>query len=138
MFNFSANHLAAGISVVRRILMCDRDTQRVYRLHDFSKAHHIRPDVVYCVAGKSTPPTNSISSSNRSDRTRNTAGLPLLLFLLTAREDRLCADASVSISPPPRRPALSPAACAFVRPDVETGAFGSVIPGQNAALLFRR
>jgi hypothetical protein len=56
MFNFSANHL---ILISRTeypsyavILMRDRDTQRVYRLYDFSKAQLIRPDVAYCVAGK--------------------------------------------------------------------------------------
>src|SRR5437764_14866788 len=32
--------------------MRDRDTQRVYRLYDFSKAQLIRPNVAYCVAGK--------------------------------------------------------------------------------------
>jgi hypothetical protein len=32
--------------------MQDRDTQRVYRLYDFTKAQLIRPNVVYCVAGK--------------------------------------------------------------------------------------
>ena len=32
--------------------MRDRDTQRVYRLYDFSKAHLIRPDVAYIIAGK--------------------------------------------------------------------------------------
>jgi hypothetical protein len=31
--------------------MQDRDTQRVYRLYDFSKAQLIRPNVAYCVAG---------------------------------------------------------------------------------------
>jgi hypothetical protein len=56
MFNFSANHL---VLVSRTeypshavFLMRDRDTQRVYRLYDFSKAQLIRPDVAYCVAGK--------------------------------------------------------------------------------------
>ena len=34
------------------ILLRDLDTQRVYRLHDFTKALLIRPDVAYCVAGK--------------------------------------------------------------------------------------
>ena len=29
-----------------------RNTQRVYRLHDFSQAQFIRPDVASCVAGK--------------------------------------------------------------------------------------
>jgi hypothetical protein len=32
--------------------MQDRDTQRVYRLYDFSKAQLIRHGVAYCVAGK--------------------------------------------------------------------------------------
>jgi len=32
--------------------MQDRDTQRVYRLYDSSKAQLIRPDVAYCMAGK--------------------------------------------------------------------------------------
>ena len=32
--------------------MQDRDTRRVYRLYDFSKAQLIRPNVAYCVAGK--------------------------------------------------------------------------------------
>ncbi|HEX8012562.1 MAG TPA: hypothetical protein VF814_16775 [Casimicrobiaceae bacterium] len=32
--------------------MRDRDTQRVYRLYDFSKAQLVRPGVAYCVAGK--------------------------------------------------------------------------------------
>jgi hypothetical protein len=56
VFNFSANHLFL-ISRTERpshavLLMQDRDTQRVYRLYDFSKAQLIRPDVAYCVAGK--------------------------------------------------------------------------------------
>jgi hypothetical protein len=56
MVNFSANHL---ILISRKeypsyavLLMQDRDTQRVYRLYDFSKAQLIQPDVAYCVAGK--------------------------------------------------------------------------------------
>ena len=32
--------------------MQDRDTQRVYRLYDFTKAQLIPPDMAYCVAGK--------------------------------------------------------------------------------------
>ena len=32
--------------------MQDRDTQRVYRLYDFTKAQLIQPGVAYCVAGK--------------------------------------------------------------------------------------
>ena len=49
MFNFSANYLL----LIKRteypsyavLLTRDRDTQRVYRLYDFSKAQLIRPDV---------------------------------------------------------------------------------------------
>jgi hypothetical protein len=56
MFNFSANHLFL-ISRTEHpsyavLLMHDRDTKRVYRLYDFSKAKLIWPDVAYCVAGK--------------------------------------------------------------------------------------
>ena len=56
MFNFSANHLlllsrteypSCAVSLLR-----DLDTQRVYRLHDFTKALLIRPQVAYCIAGK--------------------------------------------------------------------------------------
>ncbi len=56
MFNFSANHLflisRTEYPTYAVFLMQDRDTQRVYRLYDFSKALLIRPDVAYCVAGK--------------------------------------------------------------------------------------
>ena len=56
MFNFSANHLVlisrTEYPSYAVLLMRDRDTQRVYRLYDFSKAQLIRPDVAYCVAGK--------------------------------------------------------------------------------------
>jgi len=56
MFNFSANHLIllsrTEYPSCAVLLMQDCDTQRVYRLHDFSKARYIRPGVAYCVAGK--------------------------------------------------------------------------------------
>jgi hypothetical protein len=57
MFNFSANHLVlisrTEYPSYAVLLMLDRDTQRVYRLYDFSnKAQLIRPGVAYCVAGK--------------------------------------------------------------------------------------
>ena len=56
MFNFSANHLFL-LSRTERLtcavfLLRDLDTQRVYRLYDFSKALLIRPGQAYCVAGK--------------------------------------------------------------------------------------
>jgi len=56
MFNFSANHLFLlsrkeyrSCAVLR---LLDRDTQRVYRLHDFTKTHRLVPGQAYCVAGK--------------------------------------------------------------------------------------
>ena len=56
MFNFSANHLFLLSRTEYRscavFLMQDRDTQRVYRLYDFTKAHLISPDQAYCIAGK--------------------------------------------------------------------------------------
>ena len=56
MFNFSANHLFLLSRTEYRscavFLMQDRDTQRVYRLYDFTKALLIPPDLAYCIAGK--------------------------------------------------------------------------------------
>jgi hypothetical protein len=56
MFNFSANHLVlisrAEYPSHAVLLMRDRDTQRVYRLYDFSKAQLIQPNVAYIVTGK--------------------------------------------------------------------------------------
>jgi hypothetical protein len=56
MFNFSANHLFLLSRKEYRscavFLLVDRDTQRVYRLHDFSKTHQLVPGQAYCVAGK--------------------------------------------------------------------------------------
>ena len=56
MFNFSANHLFLLSRTEYRscavFLMQDRDTQRVYRLYDFTKAQLIPPGRAYCIAGK--------------------------------------------------------------------------------------
>lgn len=56
MFNFSANHLfllsRTEHPSYAAFLLEDRDTRRVYRLYDFTKAQLIRPGVAYCVAGK--------------------------------------------------------------------------------------
>ena len=56
MFNFSANHLLlisrTEYPSYAVLLMRDCDTQRVYRLYDFSKAQLIQPGVAYCAAGK--------------------------------------------------------------------------------------
>lgn len=56
MFNFSANHLLllsrTEYPSYAVFLLRDLDTQRVYRLYDFTKAQLIRPDMAHCVAGK--------------------------------------------------------------------------------------
>ena len=56
MFNFSANHLFLLSRTEYRscavFLMQDRDTQRVYRLYDFTKVLLIPPDMAHCIAGK--------------------------------------------------------------------------------------
>lgn len=56
MFNFSANHLSLLSRTECRscvvFLMKDLDTQRVYRLYDFTKAQIITPDQLWCVSGK--------------------------------------------------------------------------------------
>ena len=79
MFNFSANHLVL-ISRTEYpshalLLMRDRDTQRVYRLYDFSKAQLIQPNVAYIVAGKvnSADRLYLVIESVRPDTTRRRA-----------------------------------------------------------------
>jgi len=56
MFNFSANHLFLLSRMEYRncavFLVLDRDTQRVYRLLDFTKRLRLSSDRAYCVAGK--------------------------------------------------------------------------------------
>ena len=56
MFNFSANHLfllsRTEYPTYAVFLLRDRDTQRVYRLYDFTKTLLIQPKVAYCIAGK--------------------------------------------------------------------------------------
>jgi hypothetical protein len=56
MFNFSANHLfflsRTEYPSCAVFVMLDRDTQRVYRLFDFTKRLRLMPDRPYCVTGK--------------------------------------------------------------------------------------
>jgi hypothetical protein len=56
MFNFSANHLTLLSRMEYRscavFMVLDHSTHRVYRLHDFSKAHAMEPGSYYCVSGK--------------------------------------------------------------------------------------
>ena len=51
MFNFSANHLfllsRTDYPSYAVFLLRDLDTQRVYRLYDFTKAQLIQPNVAY-------------------------------------------------------------------------------------------
>ena len=53
MFNFSANHLfllsRTEYPSYAVFLLRDLDTQRVYRLYDFTKAQLIRLAVAYCL-----------------------------------------------------------------------------------------
>ena len=55
MFNFSANHLfllsRTEYAYCAVLVMLDRDTQRVYRLFDFTKRLRLKPDRPYCVTG---------------------------------------------------------------------------------------
>jgi hypothetical protein len=84
MFNFSANHLfllsRTEYPSCAVFLMQDRDTQRVYRLYDFSKAQLIRPGVAYCVAGKVNSADNLylVVESVRLDTKRRRASNILL------------------------------------------------------------
>ena len=56
MFNFSANHLfllsRTEYQKCAVFLLRDLDTQRIYRLYDFTKSLLLRPGVAYSVAGK--------------------------------------------------------------------------------------
>ena len=56
MFNFSANHLTLLSRTEYRscavFMVLDHSTRRVYRLHDFTKAHAMEPGSYYCVSGK--------------------------------------------------------------------------------------
>ena len=56
MFNFSANHLFLLSRTEYRscavFVLLDRDTQRVYRLFDFTRRLRLMPNRPYCVAGK--------------------------------------------------------------------------------------
>ena len=90
MFSFSANHLFLLSRKEYRscavLLLLDRDTQRVYRRHDFTKSHQFVPSQAYCVAGKvnSADKFYVVIESVRPDT--STPGPPQLLFPLTAQE----------------------------------------------------
>ena len=48
-----------GFRTCAVFLMQDRDTQRVYRLYDFTKALLIPPNMAHCIAARSTAPVDS-------------------------------------------------------------------------------
>jgi hypothetical protein len=56
MFNFSANHLTllsrTEYPSCAVFMALDHSTRRVYRLHDFTKAHAMELGSYYCVSGK--------------------------------------------------------------------------------------
>jgi hypothetical protein len=109
MFNFSANHLfllsRTEYPSCAVFLLQDGDTQRVYRLYDFTKAQLIRPNVAYCVAGKvnSADKLYLVIVSVRPDTKH--AGIPAFPFLLKAREGRLWANFTVVRTSSPLAPA---------------------------------
>jgi len=83
VFNFSANHLVlisrTEYPSYAVLLMQDRDTRRVYRLYDFSKAQLITPNLAYCVAGKvnSTDKLYLVIESVRLDTKRRRSSTEL-------------------------------------------------------------
>jgi len=78
MFNFSANHLFLLSRTEYRkcavFLLRDLDTQRVYRLYDFTKALLLRPGVAYSVAGKEWQASHSLPNGKDRIMRRKVAG----------------------------------------------------------------
>ena len=87
-------------------LMRDRDTQRVYRRYNFSKAQLIRPGVAYCVAGKvnSADELYLVIESVRLDT--KGSGFARLLFLLMARSAQPCVEWRIFLVLGLERPAM--------------------------------
>lgn len=56
MFNFSANHIAVVSSFnyqkCAMYVVRDLDTNRCYKVYDYSKSNNIIPGNVYCISGK--------------------------------------------------------------------------------------
>ena len=142
MFNFSANHLLllsrTEYPSYAVFLLRDLDTQRVYRLHDFTKAQLIRPNVAYCVAGKvnSADKLYLVIESVRPD-TKHPQCSPVPVPVDGAEGSPI--DSSTSLARPTRR---SPRACfpgvaAVVCAYIPIGASNGVETGGNAVILFR-
>jgi hypothetical protein len=103
--------------------MRDRDTQRVYRLYDFSNAQLIRPGVAYGVPGK-------VNSAGKL--------YPVIESVRLDRKPRRVSAAPVPADGAGGSTASSPVPIAPVCAGVQTGARSGVKTGRIAALLDRR
>lgn len=56
MFNFSANHIMVVSSLVYQkctvYIMKDLDTNRCYKVYDYSRTSNMAQGCVYCISGK--------------------------------------------------------------------------------------
>lgn len=56
MFNFSANHITVVSSLeyqrCKVYIIKDLDTNRSYKVYDYSKSTNLSPGNVYCISGK--------------------------------------------------------------------------------------
>jgi hypothetical protein len=68
------------------LLLLDRDTQRVYRLHGFTKSHDLMPGQAYCVVGKINSADKRYLVIESVGPTASTPGPPRFQIRLTARE----------------------------------------------------
>ena len=93
------------------ISLQDRDTQRVYRLCDFTKPSSSEPTVAYCVAGNvnSADRLYLVIDSVRPDTKH--AGRSTVPVLLTAREGRLSANPTLLPNSPRLAPRFSSRRC---------------------------
>jgi hypothetical protein len=143
MFNFSANRLFLLSRTEYRtcavFLLQDRDTQRVYRLYDFTRAQLILADKANCAAGKVNSADKLYLVIESAPRTPNTIAIPMPLLLLTAREGLVCLDTGCDQTRlrDPCAPSGAAAAHSCARA-VETGAPSGVETGGTAAVLIRR
>ena len=90
MFNFSANHLLLLSRTEYRscavFLMRDLDTQRVYRLYDFTKAQLIPPGQWLLRSGQGQQRRQTLPGRHLSQIDTKHRRLPQLRFPLTAQE----------------------------------------------------
>jgi hypothetical protein len=81
MFNFSTNHLTLLSRTEYRsyavFTVLDHSTHRVYRRHDFTKAHAMEAGSYYCVSGKvnSVDKLNLVIESVKPNAERNRSSI---------------------------------------------------------------